>query len=417
MHKFFNFRIKLRGSFFTVFFCIMSFYGYQYIIRLIPNSIMTDLMIMYRISSKEIASFASMYYLGYIFFHIPLGFMILRFNNRLIVSISILLTGFSLIPIIFSNQWWFVLVGRFLSGIGSSCAILIGYRVFHKMYYKHFTQMVGAMICFGVIVGFFSERYLYEIMLLFGMRYVLAVLFCFSLLLCFFNYYFFPNFKNSYQEKQNVKEDIKLIFLNKKAIIISFCAAFMVGPLEGFADAWGSLFLVKFYDLDKIFADHIVSYILLGMALGVIILPYFADRFGVHYFILVISCFFMATAFLCILSIDDISIFTVKNLLLVIGFFCAYQSIFVGLVLKFIPDRLRTLAASISNMIQMSFGIVIHKVMGFILDTRWNGEIGLENVRLYSKEDLRVAIYFIPILLIVAFFILVFMKVVFKQKI
>ncbi len=399
-------------SAYIVFFCIAIFYSYQYIIRILPNSISMDLTQIYGISSGEFGSFAGVYYLGYVISHIPLSILLLRSWTKFIVSLSILLTGFSLIPIIYSDNWVLVLICRFISGIGSSCAVLIAFLVFQELFYKRFSQVLGLMILLGLITGFLSGRYLSEIILIFGMKNVLKILFLFCIFLCILNYCFFPKLEVNSEsgDKPSLKEDIKYIFFNKKFVFISFCAAFMVGPLEGFSDAWGSMFLVISYDLQKILADHIISNIFFGMSFGVIVLPYFADKFSLSYSVMLASSFFMGIFFLYILNIHNIDLFTVKILLFLIGFFCAYQSVFPSIVFKLVPERIGVFAASVANMIIMSFGFVVHKVIGSILSIMSVSDDSAINGRVYSKLNFKVAIHFIPILLIIAFITLFLMK-------
>ena len=49
------------------------FYAYQYILRVMPNIMLDDIMQQFNLSSATFGQFSGVYYIGYSLMHIPLG--------------------------------------------------------------------------------------------------------------------------------------------------------------------------------------------------------------------------------------------------------------------------------------------------------------------------------------------------------
>ncbi len=72
-------------------------------------------------------------------------------------------------------------------------------------------------------------------------------------------------------DKINIGNLSKVIF-NKDILLISLFGDFMIGPLEGFTDAWSATFLHEMYAIDRHIAYSISKWILIGF--GVLLFPY-----------------------------------------------------------------------------------------------------------------------------------------------
>src|SRR5438132_1468104 len=72
---------------------------------------------------------------------------------------------------------------------------------------------------------------------------------------------------------------------NQLKIILPFIAlpifaGLMVGPLEGFADVWGTAFLNTGYGLDSTIAAGLPSMMYIGMCFGSPLLSFISERVG-----------------------------------------------------------------------------------------------------------------------------------------
>lgn len=374
--------------------CITFFYCYQYVLRIIPNIIMPSIMSKYNIGATEYGSFAGIYYIGYVLVHIPIGILLTRFGAKKILPISIILTAAGIVPLVYFDSWNSVIIGRFLTGVGSSAAIVGALQIFRILYPQNFARMLGMMVSLSLITAVYSGKPLSIVIASIGISATINILLISGVVLAVATYFLLPK-SASESSHSELMADIKAIICNYKLIFASLFAGLMVGPLEGFADAWGSAFLVSVYGFTKIAADSTVLAILLGMCIGCIILPYVADKTKLYFGTTIFSGVVMIVLFIYLLQ-RTISVNNIYYACITIGFFCAYQVIIIAKISTFVSEERSGMAGAVVNMIVMAFGWVFHNSIGITLDKFWTGQMQNE-IKIYSPEAFIKAISIIPI--------------------
>jgi MFS family permease len=399
---------------FLTWLCVTMFYCYQYILRMLPNVIMPELMSDFSIKATEFGTFASIYYIGYIAVHIPIGILLSRFGSKIILPACILIAGAGLSPIIYSSNWNMVIFGRLLVGIGSSAAIVGALQIFRAIFHTNFSRMIGAMVSLSLITAMFGSSILTSMVDHMGVKTIINILMMTALALAFVTYILLPKETASDATQSGIGADIKEILRNYKLIIVSLLAGLMVGPLEGFADAWGSAFLNTKYAIDRIEAGNIVSLILIGMCIGCLILPYIADSTDSHHSTTLASGIVMAICFGYLILGENISSYILKGICLLIGIFSAYQVIIISKISTYVPERLSGIGAAIANMIIMAFGSVFHKIIGVTVDHYWDGKISESGIRIYDLHAYINGVSVIPLAIVIS--IIGFTLIVIKDK-
>ena len=145
---------KSRTIAWSVWMTASIFYAYQYIIRVMPNIMLGDIMNQFHMDAAVFGQFSGVYYIGYSLMHLPIGIMLDRYGPKNVMSGCILLTVVGLLPILFAEHWVYPLVGRLLIGIGSSAAILGTFKIIRMAFAeKHFTRMLTFTVTIGLIGG------------------------------------------------------------------------------------------------------------------------------------------------------------------------------------------------------------------------------------------------------------------------
>lgn len=376
-----------------VWFCITMFYCYQYILRALPNIIMPDIMNKYSVGATEFSSFAGMYYAGYVIVHIPIGIMLSRLGARTVLPLCIALTSIGLVPLAYFDNWTSVIIGRTLTGIGSSAAIVGALQIFRIIYPDKFSRMLGVMVFFGLITVVYAGSPLAKVIAMIGINATIRILLYSGIALAVFTYLLMPKSAGE-TSSSSILVDIKATLGNPKILVASLLAGFMVGPLEGFADAWGSAFMMTVYNIEKSAADSITLSVFLGMCIGCIILPYIADKTRMYFGVTIASGIAMILCFIHILS-GTATADTLYYACMVSGLFCAYQVVIISKIATFVSEERSGVAAAIANMIIMAFGLVFHKFIGITLDWQWENQM-TNGVKSYGAEAFINSISIIP---------------------
>ena len=367
------------------------FYGYQYILRVMPNVIMPEILQQFNIDATVFGQFSGVYYLGYSLMHLPIGILLDRFGPKKVMPICILLTGVGMLPLIMSDFWIYPILGRALIGMGSSAAILGTFKIIRLTFKEEqFTRMLSFSVMIGLVGAIYGGGPLNYLCSHFGYQAVIYVLILIALGLSFLTYIIVPNVESEHQT--GIWADIKEVLLSPKVLGICFLAGLMVGPLEGFADVWGGAFLKQVYGYDSEVAASLPSAIFLGMCFGAPVLSYIAEKSKNYIATIMGAGIIMALGFFILLS-GKMSFSMMSTLFIVIGVCCAYQIIAIYKASTYVKEHVVGLTTALANMIIMIFGYFFHSLIGWIINTSG----GTQNV-----ESFLYGIAVIPITLSIA---------------
>lgn len=342
------------------------FYAYQYILRVMPNIMLDDIMQQFNISTATFGQFSGVYYIGYSLLHLPIGIMLDRYGPRKMMTACILLTVIGLLPLIFSDYWVYPIVGRFLIGLGSSAAILGVFKIVRMAFSeKRFTRMLSLSVTIGLIGAIYGGSPVSYMRDIFGYQTVIQLFALAGLLLAIITYWIVPNIKSAPQN--TVMSDIKEVLKNRRVIFSCIFAGMMVGPLEGFADVWGTAFLRQVYGYEGTLAAGIPSMIFIGMCFGAPVLSLIAEKIGSSLVTIIAAGITMAVSFSLLLTLHFTS--TILSLsFIVIGVCSAYQILAIYQASTYVREEVAGLTTAVANMIIMIFGYGFHTVIGTVVN-------------------------------------------------
>ncbi len=391
-----------------------SFYAYQYIIRVLPNVLMTPIMERFAIDAEGFADFSGIYYVGYVVMHIPFGILLDRVGPRIVMPISILLVCLGLLPVIYGESWNFVLFSRFVVGMGSSAAILSVFKVIRMGFaQEEFSKMLGLAATIGLACAILGGRPLSATMESIGWIQTVEMLALIGVVIAILTFFIVPKYESNVKH-DGVFSDIARVLLNTKVISICLIGGLMVSPMEGFADAWGTNFFKVFHGIDKNVAEFLPSLIFLGFAIGSCLLGFVVERFKQYYVLLAICGITLFISFLPIIAYPGMSVLLIKFLLLIAGIASAYQIFIIYLATTYVPESLSGITSSIANMIIMAFGTFFHKIMGAVLNYGANPSLESSAIK-YTAEAYRNVVFVVPFFIFIALMLL-FMHCKFLSK-
>jgi len=342
------------------------FYAYQYILRVMPNIMMGDLTGQFHIDAAIFGQFSGIYYIGYSLMHLPIGLMFDRYGPKKIMTVCIILTVIGLLPILFADHWIYPLLGRGLIGIGSSAAILSTFKIIRMSFdARYFSRMLSFSVMIGLIGAVYGGGPVSYLCTLWGYQKVIKLFAVLGLSLAVLTYLIVPNSKST-SPSTGVWADVKTIITHRTIMLFCFFAGLMLGPLEGFADVWGSGFFQQVYGFDTKTANYLPSMIFIGMCFAPV-LSLIAEKTGYYLGTIIASGCIMAVLF-CAFLLQVLTVWTLDISLLLIGLCCSYQILVIYKVTTYAPERLVCLATAIANMVIMMFCYAFHSLIGLLVN-------------------------------------------------
>lgn len=356
---------KSRFASLVVWFVASVFYAYQMMLRVMPSIMMNDILQQFQIDSTTFGQFSGVYYIGYTLMHLPVGIMLDRYGPKKVMPLCILITILGLLPLIFAEFWVYPLVGRFVTGMGSSAAILGTFKIIRLTFKEDkFTRMLSLSVTIGLIGAIYGGGPVHYMCNAFGYKQVVGIFIVMGVILSILTYYLVPNITQ--EHSTSVLSNIKEVFGTPKVIGICVFAGCMVGPMEGFADVWGAAFLKQVYSLESVVAASLPSLIFIGMGFGPV-LSFVAEKTKSYLGTIIASGIIMVGSFILLVS-SKISPTTMSIMFLIIGFCCAYQILAIYKASTYVKEHVVGLTTAVANMIIMIFGYVFHSIIGWTIN-------------------------------------------------
>lgn len=345
-----------------VWFTASIFYAFQYILRVMPNIMMDDIMQQFQIGAATFGQFSGIYYIGYSLMHLPIGIMLDRYGPKKIMTACILLTVVGLQPLIFCEHWVYPIIGRLFIGMGSSAAILGIFKIVRMTFSeKRFPRMLSLSVTIGVIGAIYGGGPISYMSEVFGYKTVIEIFALGGIVLALFTYWIIPDVKSSQQS--SVKSDLKEVLSNNRIIWTCLFAGLMVGPLEGFADVWATPFLKQVYGFDGTLAASLPSMIFIGMCVGAPLLSFIAEKIGSYLATIICAGIVMAAALFILLG-WQLPAQTLSFCFVIIGICCGYQILAIYKASTYVREDIAGLTTAVANMIIMIFGYAFHTIIG-----------------------------------------------------
>jgi predicted MFS family arabinose efflux permease len=248
----------------------------------------------------------------------------------------------------------------------------------------------------GAIYG--SQPLNYQLETL-GYEHMLHMIMFIGVLLALFVYTLVPAEKEDVVLSRSVLEDVKNLLKAPNVLMICLLAALMVGPLDGFADVWGTSYLMVSYGFEKSMAASLPSLIFFGMGVGSPLLAVIAEKTGRYYEVIIACAAMMAITFIMLLF-GKIQSVTMGTLFFLTGIACAYQILAIYKASTYVHESLVGLTTATVNMIIMAFGYMFHSSIGKVIEATWDGTI-VNGIHVYTSKSYTLGLSIIPIALII----------------
>ena len=288
--------------------------------------------------------------------------------------------------------------GRILIGIGSAVGFLSSLAIAGKWFPPHrFAFLAGLVMFFGMISGIAASGPLAIFVELYGWRTVMWFLGGFSIILALLVVTFVRNAPEE-QPGQKTKtlapkdtwnslwKGLKQATSTLEVWKVAIVASTMSGPMLTLGGLWGTPYLISAYGLDKVDAAFLISYLLLGWAIGAPLAGWLSDKIQQRKKIilagsLLTTCCIGAIAFLPLPPL-----WVTVCLMTLVGMCGAAMTVTFALVREITPPAISSSVTGIVNSLTVASGAILQPAVGYALDQLWDGK--LENgARVYSVDN------------------------------
>lgn len=392
--------IYTRTIAWAMWFLTTLFFGFQFILRLTPGLVFSELLHKFNIDSVDYGYFAAMYYAGYAGLQIPVAILLDKYGPRVVVFICALLCSLFSLTIVYSDSWFLVLLGRFFVGAGSAAGFLGVAKVLSIWFSpSQYARMVGITFSFGLLGAVFGSAPVSMLMSQYGWRSTVEFVGYSGILISILILLLVkPMPKIAEELEHNVISKLKNILTNKYIVLLAISNLLLVGSLEGFADVWGVPYLESTYGYPRTIASSITMWVYIGMLFGGPILAFFAEKYNAYFQTIAIAGAIMSSILL------SLAIFTgvfpyggLTVMMFIIGICCCYQVIVLSLASILSAPSEISITIAFLNSINMLGGTLFHSTIGNVLNLFWDGTV-INDVAVYSQYAYNLAISAIPII-------------------
>ncbi|HAT6902795.1 TPA: MFS transporter [Legionella pneumophila] len=376
----------------------LSFFTFQFLLRLWPGLTMQDIMAQFSIDAASFGLIAAFYYYGYAGMQIPVALLLDKFGARFIVFAFAMLCGIGTLLFIGTNNFYWALLGRFLIGVGSAAGFLGVSKVVSEWFsHSQYSRMIGFSFSMGLLGAIYGGKPLAHLIQSFNGKQVGLALAVFSILLGCCALLILRSPPNN---TRSVTKTINLShcsFLFSSWIIWALALAnlLMVGALEGFADVWGVPYLIAKYALNKTDAAFLISFIFMGMIFGGPLLAFLSQKLG-NYFVIALCGAGLAFLFLILLYSSTPHWWQLGTLFFAIGLLCCYQVVVFAAGSALVPYEYLGVTIAFLNCINMLGGSFFHTLIGKLMNSNWGGQMSANGLKLYEIESYQWALSLIP---------------------
>lgn len=375
----------------------LSFFTYQFVLRLWPSLMMQQIMQQFSIDATAFGILASIYYYGYAGMQIPIAIALDRYPVRYIIFFCAVLCSMGILLFSFTDSWSLALCARFLVGVGSAVGFLGTSKVISQWFPKsQYARMVGFTFTIGLLGAIYGGKPLSFSIDVLGWQRIVWVLASVSFAIGCFTLIKLKDSRETSSSEESLKiRDFGKLLTMPTIWLLGLANLLMVGSLEGFADVWGVNYLMTAYHFTKGDAAELTSFIFIGMLFGGPILAFLSKKIGVFPMIAVCGVGMAFAFFYLILSAGYTSWYGLAFLFSLVGILCCYQVLVFAAGLDFIRIELLGVTVAFLNCINMLGGSFFHTAIGYTMDFFWAG-VETGGVRQYTVECYNHALMVIP---------------------
>ena len=394
-----------------VWFLGASFFFYKYLVQVSPSVMTTDLMHAFNIHGVGLGNLSACYFYAYLLMQIPVGILLDKFSPRYLTALAILICALS--TYVFSETNSLVLAGisRAFIGFGAAFAAVSCFKIAALWFPpKRFALISGMCMTAAMLGAVGGQAPLSLLVQDYGWRLALKIVAGLGVVLSLI-YVLTIRDKTKKSISAPLEKIVQpfVVLKSKQAWLLSLYSGLAFAPVSVFGGLWGVPFLQQTYQLSAPEAALAVSWIFIGFAVGAPLLGWLSDLMGKRK---PLMTFGTLLATLCLMIViygpsghtGLISVCLFLFGLGASGFFISFSMIKEGF-----PLLLTATVLGFMNTFDSICEAFTEPLVGILLDMGWGGQVQ-NGIHQFSIHGYQVALLLLPVYLIIALILLIFIK-------
>ncbi|MFA8449967.1 MAG: MFS transporter [Bacteroidales bacterium] len=351
-------------------FAITSIYSLmQFFLQVSTDMMAGDLMKSFSIQEGGVGMITSAFFWAYLLVQVPAGLLIDRFRLRKVLIFSAGLLTIGCVLFALSQNLNMAIASRFIMGLGAGFGFVgMLFSIGEWFPKKYFPVIVGAGELVGMAGTSAGQVFAPHFVINHSWRSLMELMAILTAVICILMIFFLRNKGNHSGNKEitfkTLGHTIKDI---AKQRIIWACGIFTCGTfsfLTVFVDVWGVPFFEKVYGLNFIQSNHIMAFVLAGIAIGGPFLGWIGGRTQKIKTTMTISGIIcLLLTILIILRVSD-SVIVINAIMFITGVSCSAYLLPFTLVGQHAPGKEQGSCVAFANTLALFGAVFLQPIIG-----------------------------------------------------
>jgi MFS family permease len=404
------------------------YYAYEYLLRITPSVMEHALRGHFDLSATGFGVLSACYSYAYVPMQLPVGLLMDRYGPRrlLFLACAICVVG----TWMFANTTLLSVagIGRFLVGFGSAFAF-VGVLKLATLWLPEDKLGVVAGIAsgLGTLGAIIGDNTLGRMVEHWGWQDTVNGTAWFGIILLVVMWFGIHDKKRHLAENGGTIDTFRRAFLDLRVIagnsqiwINGLFGCLVYLPTTVFAELWGIPYLRYAHHLTPQQAEIANSLLFFGFMLGAPLMGYVSDHLRRRKLPMFIGAMCAAVVMMAILYFPGLSIIQLNCLMFILGVSYSVQALVFAVGRELSPNEAAGTAIAMTNMLVMIGAIFVQPLVGHLLDWSHEHQQLIHNINpalitpgaweLYSSLDYQLALSVLPIGILIAAFLSLFLK-------
>lgn len=388
------------------------FYSYEFLLRILPSVMTTDLMQVHHITTAGLGYLAAIYYVIYTAMQLPVGLLIDWYGPRRLLLIASAICALGSFFFASSSSLMLAATGRFLIGLGSAFGF-VGVLRLASIWLPptRFALATGLVTTLGMAGGVLGDVGLSHLVVTAGWH-AAVILSAWMGVVLMVVFYFIPEMRHHSftssergQQWQQLRQQTMAILRMPIIWLNGLAGSLLYVPLSAFGELWGVSYLQTVQNLSRVEAALAVSWLMWGWAIGAPLAGWLADKTGNRYRVVLSGSILSLLFVLYILHSQFATHLGLFAAMLTFGVLCSGQILMMVIVRDVCPHHLLATGMAVTNMIIMAGGMIFQPLIGVLIKPHTAALISHTSSTLVVNSYIH-AMYVIPAAIFLAILVL-----------